>query len=81
MDPYEKQREKAIELLRKTKTDIAKRVVKSEERRGKERCQAAEMAFHEALEEYETGEWEWDDMVEDLSKTLKALSEYEEEED
>lgn len=74
---YEEKRTKAIDLLRKTSeksgTEVAKRTLKSKEREESEVCILAKMVFRESLDAYEDGTMDWDDMVEDLYETLKAV--------
>lgn len=74
---YEEMREKRLELLRKTekkaKTSVAKRALKSAEREDSPACSLARMVFRESLDAYEDGTMEWEEMVEDLYKTLKAI--------
>jgi hypothetical protein len=74
--PMESGHKKALEkmaYLRKT-SKVAEKVFRKEEKEYSSRCWMARMVLNEALEEYEEGDMEWDAMVEDVTKTLKAMS-------
>lgn len=74
---YAEERKKRLKLLqelsKKAGTDVAKKVVKKEENVRDEKCSVAFQVFQESIEEYEEGDMEWEAMVDDLAKTLKAL--------
>lgn len=78
MEDKHKEMLKKMGSLRKT-SPIAEKVFKKEEKEYSNRCWMARMLLDEALEEYEEGDLEWDAMVEDLTKTLKAMSDITEE--
>jgi predicted AlkP superfamily phosphohydrolase/phosphomutase len=64
---------KAVE--KEAGTKLSKRVVKSEDRKDSKRCDVARMMFREGIEMYECGDMSWEDMVDDLCKTLLAIEE------
>jgi hypothetical protein len=60
-------------VSKKTDTGIAKKVLAKHENRDSEACELAHEVFSEALDEYRTGAMEWEAMVDDMCKTLKAI--------
>ena len=78
-DEYKEYRKDMLKQLKTVEkeagTKLSKRVVKSEDRSDSKRCEIARMIFREGIEMYESGDMSWEDMVEDLSKTLLAIKE------
>lgn len=70
---------KALERMKSLRksSKVAEKVFKKEEKEYSSRCWMARMVLNEALEEYEEGDMEWDAMVEDVNRTLRAMSKIE----
>jgi hypothetical protein len=66
---------KVMEILKgvagKTKSPVAEEIVKSND--FADACCAARQLLDEAIEELADGEMTWKELVEDLSKNLKAI--------
>ena len=77
MEDYEKQKKalkKAMkDVAKKSRTKVAESLSTEAERKGSLKCKLAYKVFDEALEMYEDGTLEWDEMIEDISSTLKAV--------
>lgn len=71
----------AREVSKKADTRAASRVAKKEEREDSDRCLVARQIFFESLEMYQTGEYTWKEMVEDLSSTLSVMDKLADEDD
>lgn len=88
-DQYEKRQKlirKAIsKAAKKSGTEILKESVKEMDVEAKEKtrahCEMARMLFNEGLEMYEEGDMSFEDFVEDLHKTLKAIQDTDEDVD
>jgi hypothetical protein len=73
---YEKKMLEGLkQLAKKSKTVLAKKTSTSEERCYSVGVAMAREVFREAIDSYEAGEMTWAEMVDDLSKTLKAIDE------
>lgn len=69
---------KLKQVKNKDDNELTKRVVTKEERKVDDKCDMARLVFDEALDSYEDGTMDWQDMVEDLHSTLKAMGGMEE---
>ena len=75
-------------VAKKAKTVVAERIAKGMNRKSSMRCSMAMRVMHEALDLYEDETLTWDEMIEDITSTLKVIGkmkdskeDYEEDED
>ena len=57
-----------------SKSDLLKKISHKENKEYDEKCELARKVVWEALEEYEEGDYTWDEMVSEIHKSLKALA-------
>ena len=55
------------------KTDVLAKVISKKERSDNGACGMAMEVLEEALNEWKTGEMEWEEMISEVNKTLKAI--------
>jgi hypothetical protein len=76
-DDYKKQQEALKEALakvaKKAKTKVATSIATEMELKDSMKCKMAYKVFDEAIDMYEDGTLTWDEMVEDITKTLKVI--------
>lgn len=76
MSEYEKVDKEKKELAKKLskKSDALKKVArKYAPKKERAECSLARDVFYEALEEYEEGEYTWEQFVQEVSKSLRAI--------
>lgn len=60
-------------LKEKTKSTVVQRLVENKERSKSLGIPLADKVFHESMDMYLQGDMTWEETVDDLSKTLKAI--------
>lgn len=78
LDNYQKEQAAIQDAIKaaakKSDNKTLKSIAKSQDGETRKRCQIAEMVFHESLESFSEGRMTFPEMIEDLTKALKAVS-------